>query len=89
MAIDIPLRSERTLSVISFSFLSSRTRSAKKESFDFLMDEGVIDTVSFLLDGRRSSTAPYWHPNSIKTMPRHRVEAYVNQIINVFEREVS
>ncbi len=72
---------------VSTSILSLED-SIAKESYDFLMAEGDVDKVSYLLDGKRSSELPYWKPGSIKNMNLQKTESYVNYIISIFEREV-
>tara|TARA_R110000824_G_scaffold222950_1_gene410728 strand:- start:384 stop:1031 length:648 start_codon:yes stop_codon:yes gene_type:complete len=60
----------------------------KKESYDFIMDEGYVETVSFLADGLRSSQKPIWKTQHYKSLNIQKVTSYVRRIAEVFEREI-
>tara|TARA_Y100000310_G_scaffold176488_1_gene176615 strand:+ start:193 stop:804 length:612 start_codon:yes stop_codon:yes gene_type:complete len=60
--------------------------SVKKESYDFIMDEGYIDDVFFLADGKRSSTKPIWKEGHYKPLNKTKVAGYIKTIVSIFEK---
>mgnify|MGYP003120040019 CR=1 FL=1 len=60
--------------------------SVKKESYDFIMDEGHVDNVYFLTDGKRNSKKPIWKKQHFKPLNKNKVKEYVDNIISVFDR---
>jgi len=76
-----------TKSNISSSVLAIEN-SVKKESYDFIMDEGHIGSVSFLTDGKRSSTKPIWKKENHKPLNHKKLKEYVQSIMDVFEERL-
>jgi len=69
---------------ISSSILAIEN-SVKQESYDFIMDEGYIDDVFFLTDGKRNSSKPIWRKEHFKPLNKNKLEYYIKNIINMFE----
>jgi len=60
--------------------------SVKKESYDFIMDEGHVDDVFYLTDGKRNSKKQIWKKEHFKPLSTDKARKYVNHIIDIFER---
>ena len=59
----------------------------KKESLNFIMDDGHVDRVFFLADGKRNAKKPIWKPQFYKPLNRKKVEEYVTLLYNVQVQE--
>lgn len=84
---DCRMLKEHTDNNITSSVLAIED-SVKKESYDFIMDEGYIDGVFILADGKRSSTKPIWKDGCKKSLNVNKVLQYVEGINAIFERRI-
>lgn len=64
----------------SLCLIISLENSIKDTSLDYFLDQGYIDNVFFLLDGKRSSKEPYWITKFNKQINKNNLKHLINYI---------
>lgn len=67
------------------SIIVAIENSIKQESYDFIMDEGHVDNVFYLADGKRRSMKPIWREEYRKPLNASAVLSYIAYVDNVLK----
>ena len=66
-------------------YIFSLENCVKAESERFIMEEGILDNVFYLTDGKHSGTKQVWFPQHYKPLNVNKLQLFYNSIQSLFE----